>query len=81
MGYAQTNLSSIRIPLLNDYTRKPGLTQFLKGFWNAEGVLILQAQESYRMHSFAVCNCLIEIPEETGDLSKGQLVNVHLLPV
>ncbi len=81
MGYAQTNLSSIRMPLLNDYTRKPGLTQFLKGFWNAEGVLILQAQESYRMHSFAVCNCLIEIPEETGDLSRGQLVNVHLLPV
>ncbi|WP_246228618.1 molybdopterin molybdotransferase MoeA [Paraflavitalea devenefica] len=81
MGYPQATLPVMRMPLLNDYARKPGLTQFLKGYWNGEGVRVLQAQESYRMHSFAVCNCLIVLPEEAGDVTKGQLVEVHLLPV
>ena len=81
MGYPQAPLPVMRMPLLNDYARKPGLTQFLKGFWNREGVRVLQAQESYRMHSFAVCNCLIVLPEETGNVVKGEMVDVHLLPI
>lgn len=80
MGYAQTNLSAIQVPLLNDFSKRPGLTHFLKGYWNEEGVKILQAQESYRMQSFAVCNCLIVLREEVTELHKGQLVEVHLLP-
>jgi molybdopterin molybdotransferase len=80
MGYAQTTLSAIQVPLLNDFSKRPGLTHFLKGYLNEEGVKILQAQESYRMQSFAVCNCLIVLPEEVMELQKGQLVEVHLLP-
>ena len=81
MGYPQPALPVMQMRLLNDYRRKPGLTQYLKGFWDGEGVRVLQAQESYRMHSFAVCNCLIVVPEEAGDILKGQLADVHLLPV
>jgi molybdopterin molybdotransferase len=81
MGYGQTDLSKIQLPLLNDYSKRPGLTHFLKGYRNEEGVKILQAQESYRMHSFAVCNCLIVLPEDATDFAKGQLVDVHLLPI
>lgn len=81
MGHPQAALPVMKMPLLNDFARKPGLTQFLKGFWNGEGVRVLQAQESYRMHSFAVCNCLIVLPEEAGNVEKGEMVDVHLLPV
>lgn len=81
MGYAQTGLSTLKAPLLNEYTKKPGLTHFLKGYWNGEGVRILQAQESYRMQSFAVCNCLVVLPEEVASVNKGELVEVNLLPV
>lgn len=81
MGHPQAALPVMKMPLLNDFARKPGLTQFLKGFWNGEGVRVLQAQESYRMHSFAVCNCLIVLPEEAGNVVKGEMVDVHLLPV
>lgn len=80
MGYAQTALSTLQAPLLHDYSKKPGLTHFLKGYWNGESVKILQAQESYRMQSFAVCNSLVVLPEETTDVRKGQMVEVHLLP-
>ncbi|MBO9563661.1 MAG: molybdopterin molybdotransferase MoeA [Niastella sp.] len=81
MGYPQPALPVMQMRLLNDFHRKPGLTQFLKGYWDKEGVRVLQAQESFRMHSFAVGNCLIVVPEETGDILKGQMVEVHLLPV
>lgn len=81
MGHPQPALPVMQMRLLSDYRRKPGLAQFLKGYWDAEGVRVLQAQESFRLHSFAVSNCLIAVPEETGELLKGQLVDVHLLPV
>lgn len=80
MGYGQTALLKMQLPLLNDYSKKPGLTHFLKGYRSEEGVKILQAQESFRMHSFAVCNCLIVLPEDVTDFAKGQLVDIHLLP-
>lgn len=80
MGYPQISLSTIQAPLLSDYAKRPGLTHFLKGYWSEEGVKILQAQESYRMQSFAVCNSLIVLPEDVTELRKGQPVEVHLLP-
>ena len=80
MGYVQTELTVTRLPLQNGYTKKPGLTHFLKGYFDREGVKVLQAQESYRMQSYAVCNCLIVLPEAETDFVKGQEVEVHLLP-
>lgn len=80
MGYGQTSLTSVRLPLLNDYSKKAGLTHYLKGYVNEEGVKVLQAQESFRMHSFAVCNGLIVLPEATENVKQGELVEVHLLP-
>lgn len=80
MGYGQTSLATVRLPILNDYSKKAGLTHYLKGYVNEEGVKVLQAQESYRMHSFAVCNGLIVIPEATENVKQGDLVEVHLLP-
>lgn len=80
MGYGQTNLTPVRLPLLNDYSKKAGLTHYLKGYVSDGGVKVLQAQESYRMHSFAVCNGLIVLPEATEQVKQGELVEVHLLP-
>jgi molybdopterin molybdotransferase len=80
MGYVQTELTVVRLPLLNGYAKKPGLTHFLKGYFDREGVKVLQAQESYRMQSYAVCNCLIVLPEAETEFVKGEEVEVHLLP-
>ena len=40
----------------------------------------LDAQESFRLSSFAKANCLIQVDEDTTSLKEGELVDVYLLP-
>jgi molybdopterin molybdotransferase len=57
------------------------LTHFLKGYYNGKSVLSLDAQESYKLSSFAKANCLIKLDEEIKKYSEGEAVEIHLLPV
>jgi len=70
-----------QVPLAKSYQKPSGLTHFLKGLYDGHTVLPLGAQESYRMHSFARANCLIEIGEDITVSEEGELVSIHLLPV
>ncbi|MGK6349997.1 molybdopterin molybdotransferase MoeA [Parapedobacter sp. DT-150] len=70
----------VRLPLGGDVVKKQGLTYFLKGHYEEGAVQILSAQESYRLRSFAVSNCLVRLPEEMEVVNKGELVEVHPLP-
>lgn len=67
------------VPLAKAYQKPAGLTHFLKGYYDGQTVSPLGAQESYRMHSFARANCLIEIGEQVTDCEEGELVSIHLL--
>lgn len=60
------------------YKKNPGLTHFLKGIYSDGVVRLLGAQESYRLSSFSVANCLIEVPEESQEIAAGSTVLVHL---
>jgi molybdopterin molybdotransferase len=40
----------------------------------------LDAQESYRLSSYAKANCLIKLEEERTEYKQGEIVEVHLLP-
>jgi molybdopterin molybdotransferase len=61
------------------FTKQIPLTQFLKGIYTRDEVVYLGAQESFRMSSFAVANCLIEIPADKSMIEKGELVNVLVI--
>ena len=74
-------LRTLEAPLAKPFRKATNLTHYLKGHYNGTEVLPLGAQESYRMHSFAQANCLIEIAEEAKECSAGSIVTVHLLPV
>ena len=74
-------LPVMKVPLLKKYEKNTGLTHFLKGYYDGNGVVPLGAQESYRMRSFADANCLIELAETASDCTEGTLVTIHLLPV
>jgi molybdopterin molybdotransferase len=63
-----------------DYTKPAGLTHFLKGSYIGANASPLNAQESFRLSSFALANCLIEIPEETTHIKAGEKVSVYLIP-
>jgi molybdopterin molybdotransferase len=66
--------------LTNDVKKMPGLTSFLKGFIESGTVTALEAQESYRLSSYAKANCLIQLDENEAEYKKGSVVEVHLLP-
>jgi molybdopterin molybdotransferase len=76
----EIGLITIKVPLAKVFQKNTGLTHFLKGFYDGKTVAPLDAQESYRLSSFAKANCLIQIDEDITSLKEGELVNVYLLP-
>ena len=76
----QLILQTIIVPIEKSFSKTNALTHFLKGFYNGETVSVLDAQESYRLSSFAKANCLIKINEEQTQCAAGEMVEVHLLP-
>jgi molybdopterin molybdotransferase len=77
----RTGMHTVYAPLANDFKKPAGLTHFLKGFYDGQTVITLDAQESFRLSSFARANCLIVLNEEVTETVKGEIVEVHLLPV
>jgi molybdopterin molybdotransferase len=73
-------LQTIKAPLAKTFQKNTGLTHFLKGFYDGKTAMPLDAQESYRLSSFAKANCLIQIDEEITSLKEGELVDIYLLP-
>lgn len=73
-------LATLKAPLTRAYEKTNGLTQFLKGHYQNGEVAPLAAQESFRLSSFALANCLIQLEEPRSVISKGDLVEIHLLP-
>ena len=66
-------------PLAEDFNKKAGLTYFLKGKIGERDVTVLNNQESYKLNSFAVADCLIEFDEDAENFKKGDLVNVRMI--
>ena len=71
--------NKINLTLANSYSKKAGLTFFLKGKIEENKVTILQAQESFLMSSFAFANCIVQLDEDKTEFNKGDLVEVYLL--
>ena len=67
------------LPLKNSFKKSQGLTFFVKGRFDYQGVEILQGQESFNLLSFNVANCIVKIDENTELLELGSLVEVYPL--
>jgi molybdopterin molybdotransferase len=74
------DLKQIQTPINSAQKKAPGLTHFLKGFYDGNKVHDLKAQESFRLSSFAKANCLIKLEEDQTEITEGQLVEIHMLP-
>lgn len=75
----QQYFKNIILPLANSYSKKAGLTFFLKGKVMDNMVYILDSQKSYKMNSFAKSNCIIELNEDREFFEKNEMVRVKLL--
>jgi len=58
------------------YKKPSGLTHFLKGKFDGQTVLPLGAQESFRLSSFALANCLLILEEGVTEVAEGEEVEV-----
>ena len=70
ISYRQTAI------LQQDLAKKPGLTQFIKGFAANGQVHVLSGQESYRMDAFSEANCFIVLDEDSEGGNQGSPVNL-----
>ena len=76
-------VSAIKIlhaPITAAYKKPVGITHFLKAYYDGHHVKPLDAQESFRLNSFAHANALIVIGEEVTEVIEGMDVEVHILP-
>lgn len=79
-GHKDYTLPLVRVPVLNDVSKREHLHVFLKGRLHADGVEVLPQQESYILRSYAAADCLIALPAGTEKIIAGELVNTWLLP-
>jgi len=70
---------SIRTHTTHAYSKKPGLTHFLKARYDGHAVEPLHAQESYRLQSYAQANCLLILEEDSDGCAAGDEVVIHIL--
>lgn len=75
-----THLKTLQVSLAKKIIKPAGLTHFLKGNYDGETAMPLDAQESYRLSSFAKANCLIKVEEDKTNCEPGEKVEIHLLP-
>jgi len=80
---SQQKNSATELPakLGRDYQKTAGLTHFLKGSYANGEATPLDAQESFRLSSFAQANCLICLTEMQELVMAGEPVSVILLPL
>ncbi len=74
------DLNKLICPIDCEIKKPIGLTHFLKAYYNGATVTSLQAQESYRLSSFAKANCILKIDEDVDHVIASSNVEIHLLP-
>jgi len=67
--------------LSDEYLKKGDRAQFLKAYHKNGEVSILEGQSFAMLHTFAIANAIVYIPEEVSKYSKGDLITVLHLPV
>nr|WP_294877445.1 gephyrin-like molybdotransferase Glp [uncultured Pedobacter sp.] len=80
ISHKENSVKEIKAELTHDYQKPTGLTHFLKGSYENGKATPLNAQESFRLSSFALANCLICLPEEQQDFKQGDVVTIMQLP-
>lgn len=80
MGRSGAAMQQQCLPLTHSFAKPAGMTHFLKGICSNGTVTLLTAQESYKLNTFALANCLVAFSAEATLYMPGDKVIVHLLP-
>jgi len=80
-GHERISLETKNISIASGYSKKEGLALFLKGKITDGKVHLLSGQESSNLSSFALADCLIYLPANKKNITDGESVEIHLLPM
>ena len=71
---------TIKATSLSQYSKKAGMTHFLKGIYGNGKVTLLPWQASFQLRSFATANCLMVLDEKVEEVTFKDEVEIDLLP-
>ncbi|PHS67521.1 MAG: molybdopterin molybdenumtransferase MoeA [Flavobacterium sp.] len=80
-GNNDFSLPRVNAMLTSNFIKKGNRAQFLKASVKNGEVTILEGQSSAMLHTFAIANAFVYVPAEVNTLSKGDSVEVIMLPV
>ena len=78
-GHKDLGLLTAILDCTTDYQKKPGLTHFLKSKATGDQVEILEGQESFMLSSFALANCLVQLPASSNGVKANDKVVVQYI--
>lgn len=80
IGSTITGLKRTTKSITTNFIKKGDRSQFLKAKVIDKEVVILEGQSSAMLHTYAIANALVYIPEDENQISKGDQVMTILLP-
>ena len=80
-GDTQFSTARTQAKSQSNFQKKGDRAQFLKANYHSGEVEILDGQSSAMLHTFALANALVYLPETTFTINKGDTVEVILLPL
>ncbi len=80
-GNLNFSLTRTKARSTSSYAKKGDRAQFLKAIYTSGKVEILEGQSSSMLHTFALANALVYIPESKNSVERNDEVEVILLPI
>jgi len=80
-GETNFKLTKTKAKSTLSYTKKGERAQFLKAVLDHGNVTILEGQNSSMLHTFAIANALVYIPEDVYNIKTNDDVEVIVLPI
>jgi molybdopterin molybdotransferase len=80
-GNVNFSFNRIQAFSTSNYIKKGNRGQFLKAIYKNGRVEILEGQNSSMLHTFALANALVYLPESAKSITKNDQVEVILLPI
>jgi molybdopterin molybdotransferase len=79
-GDLNFSLTHLKARSKNEFEKKGDRAQFLKAIYENGEATILEGQNSSMLQSFSLANGLVFVPEDKYSISKGDEIDVILLP-
>ena len=80
-GNMSFSLAKTKAHSKSNFIKKGDRTQFLKAIYSNGNVEILDGQSSSMLHTFALANALVYVPEASGSIKINDIIEVILLPI